>query len=366
MLIGIDASRATAVHKTGTESYSLYLIRELLSLPSQHRFRLYFNSAPGTNLFGGGANVEYRSIPFPRLWTHLRLAAEVTRERPDVLFVPAHVLPLVFGGRAVVTVHDLGFLHYPWAHPYLDRLYLDWSTRRSVRRATVVVADSEATRRDLTEHYGVNPARIVVAYPGYDDELCPVRDPERLAAVRRQYSIPEDYLLYLGTLQPRKNLIRLLDAFESLSDAKFKLVLAGRPGWLAAPILERARQAGAILTGFIRDADKAALLSGASAFVFPSLYEGFGFPVLEAMACGVPVVCSNSSSLPEVVGGIDEPAALLVNPLETPELTSAIRRILDDGALRADLIRRGFENVGRFSWRRCANQVLAALEVAAR
>jgi glycosyltransferase involved in cell wall biosynthesis len=327
MIIGIDASRSTAVHRTGTEAYSLHLIRALLSLPAQHHYRLYFNAAPAPGLFPTAQNTEYRVISFPRLWTHLRLAAEITRDRPDVLFVPAHVLPLALAGRAVVTI-----------------------------------ADSEATRQDLIAHYGIDPGRIRVAYPGYDETLRPVREPERLAAVRQRYHIPGDYALYLGTLQPRKNLIRLTEAFASLSSLEVHLVLAGSPGWLSAPIVERARGAGVILTGYVPDDDKAALLSGASAFLFPSLYEGFGFPVLEAMACGVPVLCSNTSSLPEVVGGVDEPAALLVDPTDTAGLAAGIRRLLHDKALRTELIGRGFDNLKRFSWHDCAVQVLAAIE----
>jgi glycosyltransferase involved in cell wall biosynthesis len=364
MIIGIDASRSTAVHRTGTEAYSLHLIRALLSLPTQYRFRLYFNVAPEPGLFPAGQNAEFRVISLPRLWTHVRLAAEITRDRPDILFVPAHVLPLAFGGRAVVTVHDLGYRYFPQAHPRLKRLYLDWGTRWNGRRAAVIVADSEATRQDLIAHYGIAPGKIVVAYPGYDETLHPVSEPERLAAVRQRYGIPGDYVLYVGTLQPRKNLIRLVDAFASLSYPEVRLVLAGSPGWLSAPIVERAQQVGAILTGYVPGADKAALLSGASAFLFPSLYEGFGFPVLEAMSCGVPVVCSSTSSLPEVVGGVDEPAALLVDPLDTAELAAGIQRILHDSTLRTDLIQRGFHNIKRFSWRNCAVQVLAAIESA--
>jgi len=359
MLVGIDASRATAARRTGTEAYSLHLIRALLKLESKHHFRLYFNRPPPAGLFIPTPHLQPRVISFPRLWTHLRLAAELARRRPDILFVPSHVLPLAFPGPAAVTVHDLGYLHFPQAHPILSRLYLDWSTRWNTRRAAVVIADSEATRQDLIAHYQTDPAKIVVAYPGYDKMLRPVRDPA--AAVRGQgCHIQGNYLLYLGTLQPRKNLVRLIDAFTRLpaTQPSLQLVLAGNPGWLADPILEYARQAGVILPGFIANKAKAALLSGAAAFLFPSLYEGFGFPVLEAMACGTPVICSNTSSLPEVAGD----AALLVDPLDTAGLTAAIQRILTDHTLRANLIQRGFANLKRFSWLQCAKQVMAAIE----
>ena len=217
----------------------------------------------------------------------------------------------------------------------------------------------------------------MVAYPGYDEDLHPIRDPARLTAVRKRYGIPAPlaegpgeggYLLYLGTLQPRKNLIRLIDAYTRAvdppggpsPDPRPLLVLAGNPGWLAGPILEYARQAGPAvhITGFVAEEDKAVLISGATAFLFPSLYEGFGFPVLEAMACGTPVICSHTSSLPEVAGD----AALLVDPLDTTGLATAIRRVLTDGSLRTCLARRGYANIQRFSWQRCARQVLAAIE----
>lgn len=362
MIIGVDASRATAARRTGTEAYSLHLLRALLELPTEHRFRLYFNQAPPADLLPGGERVERRALRFPRLWTHLRLAAELFRERVDVLFVPAHVLPAVFPGPAVVTIHDLGYRSFPEAHPPLSRLYLDWGTRWNARRARKVIVDSEATRRDLVAHYRADPARIVVAYPGYDESLRPVREAESLAAVRARYGIERDYFMSMGTLQPRKNLVRLIDAYSGLPVAsRPQLVLAGKRGWLAEPILERAREPGVVVPGFIAEEDKAALLSGATAFLFPSLYEGFGFPVLEAMACGTPVIGSQTSSVPEVAGE----AALLLDPLETAAWTEGMARLWREPALRAELVERGYDQVKRFSWRRCAEAVLAAIEEAA-
>jgi glycosyltransferase involved in cell wall biosynthesis len=365
MLIGIDASRATVARRTGTEAYSLHLIRALVSLPSEHSYRLYFNGPPPAGLLPAASHVEQCVIPSRRLWTHWRLAAQLFRQRPDLLFVPAHVLPLIFPGPSAVTVHDVGYRLFPRTHPVFDRLYLDWTTRVNTIRAAVLVTDSEATRRDLLTHYRADPRKIVVAYPGYDESLRPVHDAGALAAVQDRYGITGDYLLYIGTIQPRKNLVRLIDAFTSLpaTDAPLQLVLAGSSGWLARPIRERARQAGVAvrMPGFVPDEDKAALYSGAAAFLFPSLYEGFGFPILEAMACGTPVVCSNTSSLPEVAGD----AALLVDPLDTVAMASAIQRIVSDRSLRDDLAQRGFDNLQRFSWQGCARQVLTAIEQAA-
>lgn len=378
MLIGIDASRATIARRTGTETYSLYLIRALLRVGAAHHFRLYTNAAPPAGLFaasreGEGAGrygYEVRTIPFPRLWTHVRLSAEMLTRPPDVLLVPAHVLPLIHPRRSVVTVHDLGYLAYPEAHKPADRRYLAESTRWNARQATAVLADSAATQADLVRAYGVDPAKVRVVYLGRDETLAPVRDGSTVAAVRSRYGVAQRYLLYVGTLQPRKNLARVLDAFSRIAGqpaaAGVQLVLAGKRGWLYDDLFAQVNRLGlaarVLFPGYIPDEDLPALLSGALAFVFPSLYEGFGIPVLEAGACGVPVITSNTSSLPEVAGD----AALLVDPHDVDAIAAAMLRLVEDDALRAELARRGQENVKRFSWEKCARETLAVLEAVGR
>ena len=361
MLVGIDASRSVADRPTGTEVYSLRLIQALLALESPHRFRLYFRSQPPT---GGFAGAELRAIPFRRAWTHARLSWEMARNPPDVLFVPAHVLPLVHPSTSLVTVHDLGYLHFPEAHPLRQRLYLDLSTRWNARVAAHVLADSEATRADLVARYGTPPAKITVAHPGREETLAPVRDPTSIESVKARYGISREYLVYLGTLQPRKNLARLVAAFAALR-SEAVLVLAGKRGWLYEDLFRQVRHLGlegrVLFPGYVAGDDKAALLSGALAFVFPSLYEGFGLPVLEAQACGCPVLTSTTSSLPEVAGD----AALLVDPGDVAAISAGLERIAADPALRADLVERGFANVQRFSWAACARSALDAIERAA-
>jgi glycosyltransferase involved in cell wall biosynthesis len=363
MLIGIDASRATAARRTGTENYSLHLIRELVALAPAHRFRLYFNQAPQPGLIPDGA--EERVIPLPRLWTHGRLAWEMAVRPPDLLFVPSHVLPLVHPRRSVATVHDLGYVHYPQTHTLWQNTYLRWSTRHNAHSAARVLADSQATRRDLIDAYGIAPRKAVVVYPGRDESLARVADPAAVAATAARYGISGPYLLYVGTLHPRKNLARLVQAFATAAgglDRGLQLVLAGQKGWMFGEILAQVRSSGmegrVVFPGYIPEQDLAALLSGALAFVYPSLYEGFGLPVLEAMACGTAVLCSNASSLPEVAGD----AALLVDPLDTAALAAGLRRIATDESLRHSLALRGLEQVQRFSWRRCAHETLAVLE----
>jgi len=224
-LVGIDASRAVSAHPTGTETYSRHLIRALLSSPAPYRFRLYFRTAPPQPL----GDAETCVIPFPHLWTHARLSWEMVRRPPHLLFVPAHVLPLIHPRPSLVTIHDLGYRHFPEAHPRLQRLYLNLSTRWNARVAQHILADSQATKADLVEMYDTPPEKITVAYPGYDTSLAPVRDESALAAAKRRYGIHGEYFLHLGTLQPRKNLARLIEAFAA-AEVEATLVLRGRGG----------------------------------------------------------------------------------------------------------------------------------------
>jgi glycosyltransferase involved in cell wall biosynthesis len=372
MLIGVDASRAVAAQRTGTENYSLYLIRTLLRIGAAHRWRLYTRDAPAADLFGYQDRVEWRVMPCPRLWTHGRLAWETWRRPPDVLFVPAHVLPWTYGvapgaHRSVVTIHDLGYLHYPQAHTSLSRIYLDMTTRMNAWAAARVIVDSLATQHDLVKHYGVPEDKLVLAYPAARPEFAPVSDAAMLEQVQTRYGTGPRYFLYIGSLHPRKNLILLLRAFASLVkrgmlQSDVRLILVGRRGWLYDEILTEASQPllrdRVALPGFVPDRDLPALLSGALAFVLPSLYEGFGLPVLEAMACDVPVICSKVSSLPEVAGN----AALLIDPHDQESLSQAMARMAREPDLRRELVRRGRKQVIRFSWEACAHTVLATLE----
>lgn len=368
MLIGIDASRTTVAQRTGTEAYSLHLIRRLVALRSEHTFRLYFRDSPPSDLFPATTGVDVRVLRLPRLWTHVRLAWEVRRHPPDVLFVPAHALPLAHPKRSVVTVHDLGYLHFPRAHPTAQRLYLDWSTRYSARHARRVLADSRATRDDLVRHYRIPSEKIVVVYPGRDESLAPVADPRRLESVRARYRLPHRFLLHVGSLHPRKNLERLVEAFARVRQrhADVGLVLAGRRGWQAESLMARVRQLGLVAAvrflEYVPQEDLGALYSAATLYVCPSLYEGFGLPPLEAMACGTPVICSNTSSLPEVVGE----AARLISPTDSDAWAVACLDWLDDAEARRRASKLGLEQARKFSWDRCARETVAVLEAVGR
>ncbi len=368
MRIGIDASRTTVAQRTGTENYSLFLIRKLLEIDSRNHYTLYFNAAPEGDLFSGTSQVHFRVLPFPRLWTHVRLSWEMVQHPPDVLFVPAHVLPLFHPRQSVVTVHDLGYLYYPEAHTPVARWYLNWSTRFNARCAAHLICDSKTTSADLATHCGVAEDKTTVVYPGIDPALEPVRSAQELQEVRSRYRLPPTYLLFVGTYQPRKNLHRLLAAFAALriQHPHVHLVLAGKPGWMYQALFDYSREldleSHVHWTGYVPQADLPALYGAARAFVLPSLYEGFGLPVLEAMACGTPVICSRVSSLPEVAGD----AALLINPHDSRDIEAAMSRVIEDETLHADLVQRGLRRARRFSWEACARATLQVLETVGR
>lgn len=358
LILGIDASRALSNAPTGTEYYARALIEALLRAESHFVFRLYTRASPPQNFFPATNNYEIRALPLPRLWTHVRLSYEMLTRAPDALFVPSHVLPLVHPRNSIVTVHDLGYKYFPAAHKPLARAYLDWSTRWNVRAARVVVADSSATRDDIVKFYKTPREKIRVVFPALNaDVFTPTRDANEIARVRAKYALPEKYLLSVGTLQPRKNYARLSEASAQLPN-EYALVIVGKKGWLSDAIPARVRelnmQARVKFLDYAPLGDLPALYAGAQCAVFPSLYEGFGFPALEAQACETPLVCSNTSSLPEIAGD----GAEYFDPTNADDMARALRVVLENPARRAELIARGRVNVKRFAWARAAQDIL--------
>jgi glycosyltransferase involved in cell wall biosynthesis len=366
MLIGIDASRAVLSRRTGTERYALEIIRALIEVAPEQQFILYFNQPPAPGLLPRSNRVRWRVIPSRRLWTLGRLSLEMARHPPDVLFVPAHSLPPICPPVSVATIHDLGYLHFPGEHPPATRLLRRLSNQWSATRATRVIAISGATRDDLVRYHNVSVERISVVHHGNASWFQPVTDEARLAAVRSLHGLDRPYFLFVGTLQPRKNLERLLTAFDRFAQSHPQplLALVGARGWhperLESALAQvRARDRVRQL-GYVPDAELPALYSGALALAFPSLHEGFGLPALEAMACGTPVLTSNTSSMPEVVGQ----AGLLVDPLDTGAIADALACLTDDAALRRDLAQRGRLRAGLFTWEHAARETLAVLRAA--
>lgn len=371
MNIGIDASRALRPQRTGTENYSLELIRHLLALAEEseerQEFVLYTDRIPPSELFETRPGLRVQPMPFPRLWTHLRLSWEMVTHPPDVLFVPAHVIPLLHPKKTVVTIHDLGHLYFPDAYPRRMRHYITWATRRNARVASHILADSEATKQDIIAKLGVSPERLTVVYPGVSSVFQPVTDADALREVQRRYCLPPSYILHVGTLQPRKNVLRLLEAFalaKERSHLQETLVLAGRRGWMPDAIERRLAEMKdtVAMVGYVGDEDLPALYSGATAFVLPSLFEGFGMPAVEAMACGAPVIAADTSSLPEVVGE----AGVLVDPLDVEAITRAIQQVCAEQELRESLRVRGLAQAKKFTWDAAAKKTLCVLEMVGR
>jgi len=283
----------------------------------------------------------------------------------DLYHCPDFVLPPLRRARGILTVHDLAFLMRPDCADHRLRAYLEEVVPRSVRRADFIIADSENTRNDLVVLLGVKPSSVAVVPGGVEDRFTRVEDAAELDQARRRLGVGEaPFVLSIGVIEPRKNLNRLMDAFRVLKErgnvpANLKLVLAGGKGWLYDAIFEHHAASPVrddiLLPGFVSDDMLPAIYSTAEALAFPSLYEGFGLPILEAMACGTPVVASRASCLPEVADG----ASLLVDPNNVDGLASALELALMDNDVRSRLMRQGVERAANYTWRRAAEQLLS-------
>ncbi len=363
MLIGIDASRATTAEKTGTENYSWNLIKALAKIEKKNHYILYFNKVPQF-LEIGGPNFSARVIKAPRMWTQGRLAFECLINPPDVLFVPAHTIPVIRRPslKTVVTIHDLGAEFLPVYHRFPQKFYLNWSTSYVAKHATHLLAVSKSTKKDLMKQFGVEEKRVSVVHEGIDTEVFSKRNAKEVEITKQKYGLNRRYILFVGTIQPRKNLVGLIQAFSKAKLRNTDLVLAGGRGWLDSDIYPSPEKQGienrVKFLGFIPDEDLPALYSGAAAFTFPSLYEGFGLPILEAFACEVPVLTSKGGATEEIAGG----AALLINPKNVDDISDGLRKVVEDHTLRASLIKKGQERVGQFSWEKTAIETLKVLE----
>lgn len=364
-----------AVHqRAGIGRYTRGLVEALTKLESPHRFTLFVLGRAGAEYLPANLPPAFRlhRVPLSDRWAtvlwhrlNLPLPVDLMAGRADLFHGPSFTLPPALMPR-LLTVHDLSFLRYPQgAHPPL-LAWLNRAVPRSLSRAQHVLADSQSTRRDLMELLQVPSERITVVGAGVDDRFRRIDDPTQLAAARERYRLPQRFALGVSTLEPRKNFTGLIAAFNRLAGraphTDLHLVIAGGKGWNYAPIFAAAdaspfRQR-IHFPGFIADADLPALYSLADVFVFPSHYEGFGIPVLEAMACGTPAVCADNSSLPEVAGD----AALLVDADDVSGISAAIERILLDGPLRDGVVRRGLDQARRFPWSDAARRLLAVYE----
>src|SRR3989344_6065863 len=343
MTIGYDASRAFIRNRTGTENYSYQLLRALAEIDQKNTYKVYVR--PGFSLEEKWpSNFQFSVLNFQYLWTQIGLGLQTFKEKLDVLFVPAHTLPIIKkpGLKTVVTVHDLGAEYLPKMHQFKQQLYLKYITKYQLTSATKLIAVSKATKEDLIKKVGIDPKRINVVYEGFNTKLKPSNSDAEVSSLKPFY-------LFVGTVQPRKNLGRLIKAFAIHLRGEVKLVIVGQKGWLADDIYQLPKKLGieerVKFLGHVADEELAKLYSGAEALLFPSLFEGFGLPILEAQVCGCPVLTSNISSMPEVAGK----GAILVDPHSVDDIVKGMERV-QNAELRVKNIKLGFKNVKRFSW----------------
>jgi len=431
MLIGIDASRANRDFRTGTEWYSYYLIKKLAWLDKENQYILYTDKPLKGGLIdltsenNDAASADnkvkfddngYQAIksphnnfkakvlkwPFNFFWTQGRLSLEMFMYCPDILFIPAHTLPIIHPDNSIATIHDVGFEREDRIYSKEDmgpenrrfrkfvnycalrftkgkfganiKDYLRWSTRYAIKHAAKILTVSEFSKKEMVEIYGQEEefknmdlaAKIIVTPNGYNsDRFCKCLDGEKGEAVLKKYNIKKPYIFYNGRLDKKKNTPALIESFSVMiskyGDEKNKLVLVGTPSYgydeIKYTINEFSLEERVYIPGWIDDVDLPYIFASASAFVFPSLYEGFGMPLLQAMGCEVPVAASRAASIPEVAGD----AAILFDPTNIQEMADAMQRIISDEGLRKDLIAKGKERVKNFSWDKCGQLTLEAI-----
>lgn len=359
MRIGIDC-RSLNGEKTGIGYYTYHLVKALTELEKNSEFCLY--SSRYFNVPNRGDNVRktaFSGLP-GTLWLQTVLPFLIYKDKISVFHAPLFIVPFVCAIPKVVTVHDLSFYIYPEKTTWRNRTVLRCLLPASIKAADAVIADSENTRQDIINYLGTNPEKIRVIPLAAADIFRKVYDREEFERVKLKYGLPEKYILFVGTIEPRKNLERLIKAYKQVIDCRqdlpHQLVMVGKLGWLYNDILRIPYELGldkrVKLLGYVDEADMPFIYNGADLFVYPSLYEGFGMPVLEAMSCGVPVITSNVSSLPEVAGD----GCQLVNPLNVEELAYTIERILGSPALQEQLAKAGLARSREFSWRKTAEE----------
>jgi glycosyltransferase involved in cell wall biosynthesis len=367
--IAIDA-HSVGTGLAGVETYITNLIEALAASGEANRYTLYVTRGRAGDRFAGRwPHVSVRrTLPHtPLVRIPVTFPVELRRHRADLLHVQFTAPPFA-PCPVVATIHDLSFEHLPETFNRRSWMQLRLTVRRTARMAAHIITPSEFSRRDLVETYNVAPERVSVTRAAAAPHFRPA-PPQAVAEVKRRYGIEGDYVLAVGSIQPRKNLVRLVRAYSDLRrrrshDKLPQLVIVGKRAWLYGETLRAVEQSGVasnvIFTGYVPESDLPALYTGALCFIYPSYFEGFGLPPLEAMQCGTAVVTGDRTSLPEVVGD----AGLLVNPFDEDAIGAAIARLIDDGELRAQLGLRGRERAALFNWTETARQTLQVYEQA--
>lgn len=364
MKIGIDASRYNVKNGTGVELYSVKIIQGIIDhfkRDKDHEIVLY---TPRKLMLYKANNIKHRVIPMKRLWTKIRFSLEMLMKKPDVLFVPSHVLPYFAPKRSIITIHDIAFMHLRSVYTWFQFWYLKRSAKHAVKKAYKIIVPSEATKHDLKHFFKCADEKIEVIYHGADVKTLNLDgkfESEVLESMRIEKR--DNFLLFIGRLEEKKNILRLIKAFLKFRE-KFpgwKLLLAGGRGDGFNKILKIAVKLKAfeyiLMPGYVTENEKHVLLKYCSAFVFPSLYEGFGFPVLEAYAYAKPVITSDSASLPEVAGG----GAIYVNPHSVEAIEEGLVKIVMSQVAKEKTISAQKQQLSKFKWEDCIEKTIKVL-----
>ena len=358
MKIAIDGYEANVLQRLGSSQVAFELLKNLEKIDGKNVYTILLPSHPLTDLPKEREGWKYKILKPKRLWTRIALPLFLytTKEKFDLIFSPTHYIPRFSPFKRIVTIFDLSFLHFPELFDKKDLWQLKNWSKYSCLNAEKIITISNSSKKDIHEQYGIALEKITVAYPGYNSDIF----------YPKKEKIEDNYIIYIGTIQPRKNLVRLIEAVSRIDNLKLLVVGKtkgeGREGWMYEDILNTPQKFGiedrVIFTGFISPEELVSLLSKSLAFIQPSLWEGFGIPVLEAMATGKPALVSNTSSLPEVVGK----AGLTFDPYSVDQIEQAIRAIVSDKKIRQKYSKLSLERVKKFSWGKMAKQVLKTFE----
>ena len=375
MKIGIDCRTILNPEKgegAGIGHYTYQLVRHLLKIDQKNTYLLFFDRTvqPRRLAKFQQANAIIKFFPFlqyskflPNVYRHHLVNAFLSREKLDIFHSPTLSLPTSYQGLAVATAHDLAIYKFPELYPPKQISFLKTEIFQAIKQAKKIIAVSESTKKDLGEIFGLPAEKIKVIANGLDERFFKKSSPEEIDRVKKKYGLKDNYILFLGTLDARKNIIRIVEAYERLiartnQFSQYQLVLAGQIGKQSDEIKKRIDESkyrsDIILPGYIEADDLDPLFESAKIFLFPSLYEGFGLPVIEAMANGVPVITSNISSLPEVAKG----HALLVDPFNVADITQSLVQLLTDQDLYQDLSKNGKKRAQEFTWEKAARETL--------
>lgn len=348
--------------RVGSGKYCFELLTALHKIDKKNKYIIYLPQNPTKDLPESSENWEYKVIKGRRLWTLTSLSLGLLKNRSeiDVFFTPTHYLPLFAPKKSAISVLDVSYILFPNLFKKKDLIQLRKWTSYSVKRAKKIITISESSKSDIIKEYGIDSRKIEVAYPGIS-AIPKSKTNFNMSDFKNKFGIKIKYILFVGTIQPRKNIARLIEAFSKL-EGDLQLVIIGKKGWQFEEILAAPQKHGVkdrvLFLDNIGSDDLPAFYKNAQFFILPSLYEGFGIPVLEAMNYGCPVITSNVSSLPEVGGD----AALYVDPESVEDIVEKMQKLIESESLRKELIEKGYKQVKKFSWEKSARQTLAVLE----